>query len=143
MIPVDQTDTSHTTGNCLQAAWASLMECGLDEVPHFAAMEEWFSPQFEWVKEHTGNREYLKYRKHAQFPVYDELQTEEDQARTHVILCGPSPRGEHWHAVVVDARTGELAHDPHPTDKRGVRDHPDAFTLAVYTQPEHWKEATR
>jgi len=135
MIPLDQTDTTSTSGNCLQASFASLIETALEEVPHFALMEgdDWWYAQFRFIHEWSKGALQLGLRPRS-FPVYSEDDAAEDHARRYVIGCGPSPRGDWHHAVVLDAQTGYLAHDPHPTDKQGIGSD-GGYVLALYANP--------
>jgi hypothetical protein len=104
VIPVDQTlfagerDPSDpdSAGNCMQAAFASLLELPLDEVPHFLAPEDWWGAICEWVLEQG----------------YCIAVTSIPLAALG-IMSGRSPRGPWNHAVV--SRGDELVHDPHPS----------------------------
>lgn len=120
MIPVDQTimadpargdghDADGNPGNCWQACVASLLELPLEEVPHFIVHEDWWEATKAFVSVHKPG--WTMEHFDAAFPVYQWP----DGAPEHVIGSGPSPRGDFYHAAIVDAKTGELAHDPHPS----------------------------
>ena len=52
MIPVYQTKFGRLKGNCLQAAFASVLELPLEEVPNFSEWgpgKFWFDPTVEWL----------------------------------------------------------------------------------------------
>lgn len=132
MIPVDQTDTSSTTGDCLRASVASLFELPIEDVPNFSLLSdtEWFKALLDFGNRHAPDSHNFTLRP-RKFPV-------DDTDYGHVIGCGPSPRGDWWHAVILDSETGELVHDPHPTDKRGIEDGGigKGYVLAIVTDEE-------
>lgn len=136
MIAIDQTDTTSTTGNCLQASFASLLGMPLDDVPHFAAISgpDWWPAIFRFIHESSDGKLQLCLRP-LRFPVYGEDDTPADRLRGYVIGVGPSPRGDWDHAVILDAITGELIHDPHPTDKQGIGGG-RGYVLALYANPD-------
>lgn len=102
MKPVKQTDTSRETGNCLQAAFASVLELELDEVPDFANMDEdtwWFDLQ-RWFEE----RNIVVHYTFKEVPV----------GCWHVgSVVSPRFGGDVTHAVVIDPY-GDIVFDPHP-----------------------------
>lgn len=53
MRPVTQTDTSPTSGNCFQAALASILDLPLEEVPHFVIIDgpEWWDEVQAWLRD--------------------------------------------------------------------------------------------
>ena len=118
MIPLDQTifadpargdghDANGVPGNCFQACVASILELPLEEVPHFATFDDWLGETRRFVSEHSGGD--LVVRVYApEFPMFTT-------PGHFVIGAGPSPRGNFWHGVVLNADTGEMAHDPHPS----------------------------
>lgn len=89
-------DPQGRTGNCLQAALASVFGLTLDEVPHFAEHADWWDRLCSWCR----CRGYEVVRRSA------------DAVVDIGIAVGPSPRGVK-HAVVV--RDGQLVWDPHPS----------------------------
>jgi hypothetical protein len=101
MTPVDQTEfyeAGKSTGNCQQAAVASLLGLDLSDVPNFIKHPHGFWQSF-W--------EFMAGRG----LVVIELSGERHFDCYH-LAYGPSPRGIS-HAVVY--RYGKLAHDPHPS----------------------------
>lgn len=106
MIPVTQTifhnDPHGRVGNCLQAVVASLIEKKIEEVPHFAAMDDdtWFDATCGYLNEHGFN-------------VYDCENEEVLQViDNYVMVIGKSPRGV---SHVVLYHNGKMLHDPHPS----------------------------
>lgn len=108
MIPVKQSklytpDAIHN-GNCLAAAYASLLDLPLWMVPPFEDMfgrGEWYERIDEWLAKAHG-LERVRVQGH---PV--------DQLPEFYLATGMSPRGV-LHAVIYSK--GELAHDPHYSD---------------------------
>lgn len=121
MTPIDQTifggDNSNPMlrGNCMQAAFASLLNLPLDQVPHFVAHgDEWRKTVDEWLT--ARGLWYL--------PVAVELLGGACWPRhlnTLCLLSGDSPRGNFQHMVVGRIRFdagewfAEMVHDPHPS----------------------------
>lgn len=103
-------------GDCWRTAIACLL--GLAdpaEVPHFihehdgmTVPDRWWHATVEWVEAYLPGWTLGGYD--PTFPLYDS-----PHAPPHVIASGPSPRGPWLHSVVVDARTGALVWDPHPS----------------------------
>jgi len=89
-------DHQGRTGNCLQAALATLLHLSLDDVPHFAEHDDWLERFCAWAEE----RGYTVRHRSAGHPA------------NLGIAFGPSPRGVK-HAVVV--RDGHIVWDPHPS----------------------------
>lgn len=116
MKPVDQTLFGKVDGNCLPACIASLLEIGIEEVPHFCRdyRDSWFRAFLNWL-EPKGLTAICWLG-----PGWPEGYAEHLRKLTH-IAGGPSPRYEGndvLHAVVM--RGDELLHDPHH-DRRGIR----------------------
>lgn len=108
MTPVDQTifvgDPEGRPGNCMQAAVASILGLGLDEVPHFAALPEDHDdvrPCWDAFEEFFAKRGF-----EAVFLAYEFC------PESYYLASGPSPRGVSHMVVMQD---GKLAHDPHPS----------------------------
>jgi hypothetical protein len=105
MKPVDQTifvnDPEGRTGNCLQAALASVLMLPLEEVPHFADLPDdiWFSEMCNWLTERG-------------YQLNDMDSEEMNYCSSYMLAIGMSERGVS-HAANYD-RNG-LAHDPHPS----------------------------
>ena len=93
--------TPKTTGNCLQAAIASVLNLSLDEVPHFAAIKgNWWDEFREWLWRRGLDVVYLQFSAIEKMPPVGPY-----------IVNGVSPRG-YGHSVVY--LNGHLEHDPHP-----------------------------
>lgn len=113
MKPVDQTqfepnaDDPAKTGNCLSACIASILELPIEDVPTFAAHEDWWERAVAWLDE----------RGHTIWPIptwiLDALTVSPDALDCWYIACGKSPRGDFNHGVV--ASGAHIAHDPHPS----------------------------
>lgn len=98
MIPVTQTKLhdpdNGVNGNCWRAAIASILEIGIDDIPHLEDAE------YGWVDFH----EFLLTQ--GMVPKFSD-----DPPEGYVLAVGLSPRGVS-HCVV--AKDGEFVHDPHP-----------------------------
>lgn len=109
MIAIDQRftlgDNSGRLGDCLRACVASQMELDPETVPHFAEMPNWLGSIVDFVN--AGGYDF-RWIGPVQFPI-----TEPGAPET-CIAIGMSPRNV-LHAVIVDTRTGEVVHDPHPS----------------------------
>jgi hypothetical protein len=119
---VDQTilDANATPpGNCWQACVASLLGLPLADVPHFVHefhagySPNWWTATQDFVADHRPGWELRCLT--ATFPVYTADYRATGAAPPYVILSGDSPRGLCQHAVIADAVTGEIVHDPHPS----------------------------
>ncbi|UAK38431.1 hypothetical protein K8O93_01100 [Gordonia bronchialis] len=96
------------SGDCWRTALACLLDLPRDEVPHVIDHEDWWERSRAFVAEHT-DMQLLNVE--PVFPIY----LDPENAPQHVIGVGKSPRGDFNHCVVVDAISGELAWDPHPS----------------------------
>jgi hypothetical protein len=123
MIPVQQSilsaaerddghDEQGRPGDCLRACVASLLELPAGDVPHFAEEELWWQAMEAFIRRYSGRA--VDFVQEAAFPALPATDDPDAWPR-HVIACGPSPRGSWHHCVLVDATTGDLAHDPHPS----------------------------
>lgn len=120
MKPVDQTilavtddglDANGVPGNCYQACLASVMEDSLENIPHIAEMSyTWWLNAHAWAHSRGLIDTFLGIDDKK---LYDELREIGDVVG--VIGSGPSPRGNFYHAVVLDSDTLEIVHDPHPS----------------------------
>lgn len=103
----DGHDKDGRPGDCWRTCVASLLDIeDLLSVPHFVEVggeHQWWQETYLYVWEQTG-----KSLLHWTNPDYLPERVE------YFIGSGPSPRGNFWHAVIVD-RTGKLIHDPHPS----------------------------
>lgn len=118
MTPVDQTlfhdPDGAVIGNCMQAAVASILDLPLDDVPHFAAADDWDHLFARWL--HDRRMICL------QVPI---LKLPDDMP---VLLTGESPRGVSH--MVVGLGIG-IAHDPHPS-RDGLKTIKHAWALVPY-----------
>ncbi len=109
MIPVDQTKLhipGKQNGNCMNAAFASILEIDIEDIPLFENMPEsgygtkenpsWFSALTGWL-ESIG---------------FHLLQWDEVYLPVYFVYNGPSLRGVE-HSVVY--KGSEMVHDPHPS----------------------------
>jgi len=100
----DGHDAEGRPGDCWKACVASLLDVqDYDSVPHFVALEDWWGETVKYVWAETG-KSLRKWRDPAFIP----------EGLDYFIGTGPSPRGDFYHAVIVD-RDGNLVHDPHPS----------------------------
>lgn len=113
-----------TSGPAIGDCWRTAIACLLDlddpeEVPHFIAIDmargdgdstAWWTDTVAFVEEHLAPGDTFHLLEPT-FPVYEIPEL----GWGHVIATGPSPRGPWKHSVLVDAITGELVWDPHPS----------------------------
>lgn len=95
-----------TVGDCWRACIANALSMPIADVPHFVRDHDtdYVEATQEWL-EHKGELPLVFCP--PTFPIVD----------IHLrfaILLGRSPRNVQ-HAVLVDATTGEIIHDPHPS----------------------------
>jgi len=118
MIPVDQTyfegDESGVQGNCLQAAFSSVLEKPLNSVPHFLEFEDWIGALYLYL-----DGKNLDLRVYHTDPGVESIAT------------GMSPRGVR-HAIIWNRG---MVHDPHPS-RAGLTDEPSEFWVIVPKEPE-------
>jgi hypothetical protein len=93
-------------GNCLQATIAGILGWPLASVPHFALLgeEHWWDCAQAWL---NSQGYWIDYKPTSYADEGGELLPK-------CWLSGPSPRG-FSHAVIGDAATGQMLHDPHPS----------------------------
>lgn len=121
----DGHDAEGNPGDCIRAAVASMLSAAYEDVPHFAQHVGWWDCMRRWARDRGGDfacvtPERGTIRHHVEGPA-DGLVA---------LGCGPSPRGQFWHAVLVDADL-ELVHDPHPSGAGLV----EVVEVLVYCQP--------
>lgn len=132
MTPVDQDRffdaEAGTRGNCMQAAFASLLDFPLRAVPNFAEMpsHEWHENLFRWLG-------FLGLDVENVYPPGAA-------PSGYAMASGLSPRGV-LHMVIV--KDGELVHDPHPS-RAGVQTIECYWTIVPLTDDraarmEAWK----
>jgi len=101
MKTIHQTIFGPPDGNCWQAATASILNLGLDEVPNFVTFDDW-------------DAEFLRFlREHDLYPIYLEVEKSEDwKPLGFHLITGESPRGEYDHVIV--GKNGKAYFDPFP-----------------------------
>lgn len=108
-------------GDCFRAALASLLGLRVDEVPHFVLYLSWWEETRRWLQSRGQD---LAYAQHG-----DDMHQRwcASEPSTPVVVSGPSPRGDFWHAAVglVD---GTVLWDPHPS-RAGLRGVEEFFVL--------------
>lgn len=118
-------------GDCWRTAVASLLHIPRETVPHFVQLDE-VMPNYDWFletlmfvrkKEPGWTLVCLDYTSTV-FPIYADPMN----SPSRVILTGQSPRGEHRHAVLADAVTGDILWDPHPS-RDGILDRQQVYVL--------------
>jgi hypothetical protein len=113
-------------GDCWRACIAGLLGYSRDVVPHFVAQDEteldWLAQTQEWLRKQCG---YELHYFAASYPITTSVMG-------LVIAVGRSPRGV-GHAVLNDAITGAMVHDPHPS-RDGLVD-----TTGVFVLSELWE----
>jgi hypothetical protein len=94
-------------GNCLQAAFASVFELELKQVPHFVAMpaDTWWSAVCDWLAERNIAVQWA--------PIGNGNGKGWAPLGAYFLATGTSPRGNFQHVVVM--RDWEMVHDPHPS----------------------------
>lgn len=106
----DGHDANGVPGDCWKACIASLLGVeNYDSVPHFALYgDAWWPETYRWVLINHGLS--LTYWGEDVVPPHPGI----------YIGSGPSPRGDFYHAVIVDEK-GNLIHDPHPSRAGVIR----------------------
>jgi len=122
MKPVHQTKFGDD-GNCMRAAFASIFELGLEDVPDFTELG-WWLQLIRWVEPMglfpviMGHGQWLP-------------------RGTVMKASGKSPRGLD-HAVVW--MNGKMVHDPHPSGD-GIAEPPEEYLFFVVKDPaKHYKK---
>jgi len=130
MIPVFQTRYGNS-GNCYQAALASLLELPIDGVPDFVHQYGplWFEQCGQWLA--ARNLSIIEVR----IPMLGPSMIYMPEQPIYHLISGKSPRGL-LHSVV--ALQGRMVHDPHP-DGRGLVE-PHSFDFLVALNPAHHKD---
>lgn len=125
MIPVDQTviHSESTKGNCFAACIASLLELPCDDVPNFAALEDWLPQCSRWLENRGLGILYV---------AINSADLAWHLRDCYVIAGGRSPRGSFGHCVVARLDRGDwkMVHDPHPS-RAGIVGDPDDFAFLV------------
>lgn len=98
--------TMQVPGNCFQAALAGILGISINAVPHFALLgtHHWLNCAIAWLTvEHNVET--------------DTINSPADEGYIQLKYCmlrGQTKRGT-YHAVIGEAATGEMVHDPHPS----------------------------
>jgi hypothetical protein len=110
-------------GNCLQATIAGILGWPLAAVPHFAMLGEdhWWDCAQAWL---NSQGYWIDYQPTSYAAEGGEL-------LPRCWLSGRSPRG-FSHAVVGDAATLKMLHDPHPS-RAGLVEH--SYTIYFFRKP--------
>lgn len=135
MLKVYQTITDRTHGNCMQAAFASLFELELQQVPHFRELgDSWFSALWAFLQEqgyeHEGtlyNRADGLIRGNVTEKYNDRFNIIKDMEGVNGLFYAAvySPnyykesindRNPCTHAVIID-KDFNIVHDPNPLYK--------------------------
>lgn len=109
-----------TPGDCWRTAVACLLEELRDDVPHFIDLYPvddrnysegpmWWQATVAYVEAQRPGWTLENYN--PAFPAY----LDPERSPQLVIGTGQSPRGDWFHSVLLDAKTGELFSDPHPS----------------------------
>jgi hypothetical protein len=103
-------------GNCAQAAFASLFELPIEEVPHFADGLD--NSIKDGTVFNTRVREWLNTMGYGTIVlnmVPENIEEWKPFIPYHHLIAGLSPRHPGTYHVVV-GKGGEIVHDPHPDD---------------------------
>jgi len=145
MNKIYQNDFGITTGNCMQAAYASLFSVPLHEVPHFVDHPNWRLKLREFYESH-GYRLCFREKNPALFDVFDFAvhgwETKPTQNGFEMITqfegmnglfaaavfsptyFDPSKNNFTMHQVIID-RNFNVVHDPNPNNQ-GIKRYPMA-----------------
>ena len=124
MNKVYQKNISGINGDCMQAAFASLLDLNLDDVPKFIEFgDQWFSEIFKFIKDHGCYfRGYLYGGKDVleEFHVSNVSKSDGIGGFFYASVNSPKYYKEGGtHAVIVDKNLN-IAHDPNP-EYQGVK----------------------
>lgn len=144
MTPVFQTIVDVNKGNCMQAAFASLLDLPLEDVPHFRIIEgDWFQQLYDFVKSKGykfygyannpkdlgawGNDNFLKdLKENGGINGFFYAVVYSPKYFDPVRLCDPKDHCP-THAVIINTE-GEIVHDPNEGYK-GLEKYPLADYL--------------
>lgn len=95
-------------GNCWTACIASIIECDIDEIPHFMRDSEYpITDTIKWLDD--------KGYSYIEFADKGLIEYAQMQYWGYHLICGPSPRFSNvYHSVV--GYNGEPYFDPHPDE---------------------------
>lgn len=112
----DGHDEQGNPGDCLRACVATVMGLRYELVPHFAQYRSWWEWLRRWARTMHGTDWacVLPVNGSIRHALRDPRNPTGHLVRGMYIACGPSPRGQFHHVVVVDLDL-RLMHDPHPS----------------------------
>lgn len=151
MIRHTQRDFGHEYGSCFATSIASVLDLPLAAVPNFGLFLRWPEVLDLWCRQrglmwHTWYANQVRRkcaRVHESSPAHltgmDALCGLDIPTVGFVVASGRSPRlaengGPMKHAVVWDAQTDRLAHDPHP-DGTGIDGAAEDWSWFVKVEP--------
>jgi hypothetical protein len=142
MKKVFQTIIDPEKGNCMQAAFASMFDLRLNQVPNFIEMgEEWFTEIQKFVK--TCGYEHVTDLYNGD-GVLDEFHIKQINNYTGVngffIASVGSPKYYSSHGsthIVVADKNLEIAHDPSPAYQE-IKDYPDSDIIGYHGIRQIW-----
>jgi len=143
MRKVLQTIFEPPKGNCFAACVASLLDLDLDDVPNFAALDEWRKTETGWELAEKTNKpkwwlglgDFLKARSMAAIEFLPQSKwgmTDVDQLG---IATVESSRGNYLHCVVADLATGRVVWDPYPGVPEGRTLYADDLVSWIILMP--------
>ena len=131
MTPVNQTDTTFVTGNCMNACIASILEIPLDDIPSFHSNDPKDGEAFTHKLQKWGRSiGYLI----LDITITDDCDPDDILKDCWVIASGQSPRAKNGERHAVVWRNGVMMHDPHPS-KEGIVE-PDMYAVFIALNPK-------
>ena len=132
MIPVDQTVSGFTNGDCMRACVASVFELPIEEVPNFMEDgDDYFSSKLgAWCFE----RNLIPMDCQIS---WDDVRN--DLKDIYIIAHGQSPRSSNEkcrHAVIY--KGNKMVHDPHPA-REGVVEEEDILQCTMFMIKDYSK----
>lgn len=140
MIPVFQTDTTETNGNCFAACVASMLECSIDHVPNFYEgtkremtwiARKWLLEKFNltivstYLQRH-GNNSFIGATPGMFFIL--GIESRHYRELSHAVIA----------KVCEDGQTFEVIHDPNPINK--MEKHPwGEYAVGYFMIPMDYK----
>lgn len=131
--PVYQTKVGQPEGNCLQACVASILECGLDDVPPFAQVQgpmAWWDEMRRFVRDQT----VCDLLATEEFPEDRDVWTAVHPIFRFLLATVDSPNGPWKHSVVVN-HYNVVVHDPLGPDSPLVGQYADAHEWTIICTP--------
>jgi hypothetical protein len=103
-------------GDCYRVCLAILLDVEVARVPHVVMhRSSWWDVTRRTVRELRPGWD-ITCVEPSPWPVYDNGDPDAwAECQRLVVATGPSPRGPFPHCVIIDALTGDLVHDPHPS----------------------------